>query len=45
MRFHDEDFTGHNLAPEFTHVSIGNRANVAMSPYDLNKARITYRQA
>ena len=31
--------------PYFIRISIGDKVNVAMSPYDLGKARITFRHA
>ena len=33
------------MRKNFIRISVGDRVNVEMSPYDLNKARITYRQA
>jgi len=31
------------MRKNFIRISVGDRVNVQMSPYDLNKARITYR--
>ncbi len=31
------------MRKNFIRISVGDKVNVAMSPYDLNKARITYR--
>ena len=33
------------LRKNFIRISVGDQVNLEMSPYDLNKARITYRQA
>jgi translation initiation factor IF-1 len=33
------------LRKNFIRISVGDKVNVEMSQYDLNKARITYRQA
>ena len=33
------------MRKHFIRISVGDKVNVEMSPYDLNKARITYRQA
>ena len=32
-------------AQNFIRISVGDKVNVEMSPYDLNKARITYRHS
>jgi translation initiation factor IF-1 len=31
------------MRKNFIRISVGDKVNVAMSPYDLNKARIVYR--
>jgi translation initiation factor IF-1 len=31
------------MRKNFIRIAVGDKVNVAMSPYDLNKARITYR--
>jgi translation initiation factor IF-1 len=31
------------MRKNYIRISVGDKVNVAMSPYDLNKARITYR--
>ena len=33
------------MRKHYIRISVGDKVNVEMSPYDLNKARITYRQA
>jgi translation initiation factor IF-1 len=33
------------MRKHFIRISVGDRVNVQMSPYDLNKARITYRHS
>ena len=33
------------MRKNFIRISVGDKVNVAMSPYDLNKARITYRHS
>ena len=33
------------MRKNFIRISVGDKVNVAMSPYDLGKARITFRQA
>ena len=33
------------MRKNFIRISVGDQVNLEMSPYDLNKARITYRQA
>ena len=33
------------MRKHFIGISVGDKVNVEMSPYDLNKARISYRQA
>jgi translation initiation factor IF-1 len=33
------------MRKNFIRISVGDRVNVEMSPYDLNKARITYRHS
>jgi len=33
------------MRKHFIRISVGDKVNVEMSPYDLNKARIIYRQA
>jgi translation initiation factor IF-1 len=33
------------MRKNFIRISVGDKVNVEMSPYDLHKARITYRQA
>jgi len=33
------------MRKNFIRIAVGDKVNVEMSPYDLNKARITYRQA
>ena len=32
------------MRKHYIRISVGDKVNVEMSPYDLNKARITYRQ-
>ena len=32
------------MRKNFIRISVGDHVNIEMSPYDLNKARITYRQ-
>jgi translation initiation factor IF-1 len=33
------------MRKNFIRISVGDRVNIEMSPYDLNKARITFRHA